>query len=148
MPICDTCGAHLPDGITCEDDFLQFLYWEFENPELLPAHHLMVLCYHIQHPHLYSEEALKLAHQLLKQFVTTDITPEAMRERMKALVDSSKRQNKIRGTTNNHGRYPYLMPWTTHARDVVLAGPACYVGSIHAWAQSVFKTLVLENILA
>lgn len=56
--ICAACGAlHFADA-TCQDDFYQMLYWESElmaeSVDLMETHFLMVACYHLQHPHLYS----------------------------------------------------------------------------------------------
>lgn len=147
MPTCDSCGANLPDGITCEDDFHQFLYWEFQYPDLWPGHHLMVLCYHIQHPHLYSKEGLRGAHDLLRQFVATDITPQAMRQKIKKQVDSGNRQHKIRGTGTDQGHYPRIIPWPMHARDVVNGGYPHYVENVQAWAQAIYNTLLSEGLL-
>ena len=49
---CPECGAVLHDGETCEAYFHQMLFWEAENPANGEVHHLAVLCYHLQHPHL------------------------------------------------------------------------------------------------
>ena len=66
---CPACGANLPGGLTCEDCFHQMLFWENEESLLGEVHHLMVLCYHLQHPHLYSQEGLANAAGLLIDFV-------------------------------------------------------------------------------
>lgn len=147
MPICAVCGAALPDGTTCEDDFHQFLYWEFEHPDLGQVHHLMVLCYHIQHPHLYSEDGLRGAHELLRQFVATDISPHAIRQQIKEQVDSGNRQHTIRGTGTNQGRYPRTIPWTMHARDVVNGGYPHYIENVQTWAHAIYQNLLSEGIL-
>lgn len=50
---CAECGAAWTNGQTCEDHFHQMLFWEAENPRAgAEVHHLMVLCYHLQHPSL------------------------------------------------------------------------------------------------
>ena len=59
--LCSECGETLADGRTCADDFHQLLFWENERPELGEVHHLLVLCYHLQHPSLYSAEGLALS---------------------------------------------------------------------------------------
>ncbi len=55
---CPDCGALLQPGESCRAYFDQMLYWETEEPSRWAVHHLMVLCYHLQHPHLYSPETL------------------------------------------------------------------------------------------
>jgi hypothetical protein len=63
--ICPHCGAVLPDGGECRTLFDQMLFWENEVPENGAVHHLAVLCYHIQHPHLYSPGGLAESMGLL-----------------------------------------------------------------------------------
>jgi len=55
---CPQCGVPWTDGRTCRDDFDQMLYWENEVPENGAVHHLMVFCFHIQHPEKSSPEGL------------------------------------------------------------------------------------------
>jgi hypothetical protein len=69
---CPACGA---EGDNCEADFHQMLFWEAERPEIYEVHHLMVLGYHLQHPHLYSVEGLENALGLLQDFVSEGLTP-------------------------------------------------------------------------
>lgn len=54
-PRCPECGTAWSPGDTGRDCFHLLGVWEGENPAvILQAHHLMVLCYHLQHPSLYS----------------------------------------------------------------------------------------------
>ena len=69
IPRCPDCGAALNDDQPCETYFHQMLYWEAEFPALGVVHHLMVLCYHLQHPHLYSARTLTDAQGMLVDFV-------------------------------------------------------------------------------
>ena len=67
---CPECGASWTNGQTCDDYFHQMLFWEVENPgDGAEVHHLMVLCYHLQHPSLYSPAGLSEARRLLAEFV-------------------------------------------------------------------------------
>jgi hypothetical protein len=69
-PRCAECGAVLTGVQTCQDYFYRMLYWETEDTRVLDVHHLMVLCYHLQHPSLYTSDGLVMARQLLTEFVT------------------------------------------------------------------------------
>jgi hypothetical protein len=65
------------------------LFWEAENPNYGVVHHLMVLCYHLQHPSLYSPEGLRQAITLLSDFLERGLTPEQVRKRSRNTVNSS-----------------------------------------------------------
>ena len=137
---CPECGAVWHNGRTCEDDFHQMLFWEAEFPEYGIVHHYMVLCYHMQHPSLYSPETLESSKQMLADFLS-GTTTEQMRKSMRDKVDSGKRKFKIKGTPDSHGAYQYPVQWTMTAADVVKAGAENYVEIVKAWAQSMYDDL-------
>jgi hypothetical protein len=137
---CPDCGAVVPAGETCIDSFHMMGYWELEYL-LYDVHHLMVVCYYLQHPHLYSPEGLESVKTMLVQFVEGDVTPQEMRKRNSKIVDSSVRKYKIAGTPESHGQYAHLVQWTITAADVVAAGMDRYYESVRAWAQSVLQAL-------
>ena len=62
------------------------LFWEAEKPSLGVVHHLMVLCYHLQHPHLYSPEMLLEARRMLADFVVGSVSPPSVESKMFTLV--------------------------------------------------------------
>jgi hypothetical protein len=139
---CAECGAGWIDGQTCEDHFHQMLYWEAENPAYgAEVHHLMVLCYYLQHPSLYSPEGLSEARRLLVDFVERGLSPAEARQRNRARVDSSRRNWKIKGTAASHGSYARAIDWKMTAADVVTSGPDKYCDSVRGWAQSVSAAL-------
>lgn len=137
---CPECGALWHDGATCQDYFHEMLGWEFKH-SLLDVHHLMVLCYHLQHPSLYSPEGLREARRLLSEFVERGASPREIRQRNRSRVDSAKRNWKIKGTATSHGSYPRPMEWTMTAADIVAGEPERYYDNVRAWAQSVLKAL-------
>src|SRR5712675_1873376 len=103
---CPECDALQPEGHTCTDDFHQMLFWESEDfEERGQVHHLMVLCYHLQHPSLYSPETLAGARQMLADFIEGGVTPSEMRRRNKVKLSSANRDFKITGTPKHHGAY-------------------------------------------
>jgi hypothetical protein len=137
---CPECGAPQVNGLTCADHFHQLLGWELEYL-LFDLHHLMVLCYHLQHPSLYSPETLTAAMGMLRDFVEQGISPQAMRERIQGRVDSGVRQHRIKGIPDAHGAYAHPVTWALTVADVVAAGLDAYYASVQAWAESVLAAL-------
>jgi len=139
---CPECGTVWTNGVTCQDHFYQMGYWELENPTALyEVHHLMVLSYHLQHPSLYSPAGLSNAKGLLDEFLTTGITPSAMRQKIRGDVDSGIRKFKITATADSFGTYEHPVQWTMTAANVIAGGMANYCDNVRAWAQSIFDSL-------
>jgi hypothetical protein len=138
---CPECGASWFNAPTCEEHFHQMLFWEAENPAYGEVHHLMVLCYHLQHPSLYSPEGLSEARRLLVEFVEHGASPVEVRKRNRARVDSSRRNWKIKGTSASHGSYDPPVQWTMTAADVVAGGSENYCDNARAWARSINESL-------
>lgn len=136
---CPECGAPWPPGMTCEDHFHLLLFWEWEY-DLQEVHHLMVLCYHLQHPSLYSPEALREGRELLARFVEEDASPVQVRRDMQAAMASGGREWRVRGRPEAHGSYEQV-EWTTTIADVAEAGPGRYYESVREWACSVHEAL-------
>lgn len=135
---CPECGASWADGSTCSDHFHRMLYWESEDSTRWAVHHLMVLCYHLQHPSLYSAEGLAGARQLLADFVANGLSPEAARRRDRELVASNRREWSITARDGNRGAYERPVVWTMTAGDVVIGGATNYVENVRLWAASVW----------
>lgn len=138
---CPACGAPWPEGHTCEDDFHQMLFWEAEFPEYGAAvHHLLVVCYFLQHPHLYSPEGVKEGRRLLSDFLDRGLSPQKVRQDMRERVASDKRDWNISGK-KVPGSYSLPVHWTMRAADVVAGGSDHYVESVKAWARSIHQAL-------
>lgn len=142
QPTCPDCHAFLSDHLTCQDHFHQLLFWENEVPEYGEVHHLTVLCYHLQHPSLYSPEGLQYARKLLVDFQVRGLSPTEVRRKEKDQVDSGKRQIKITSRPGSQGAYPTPIQWKMTVADVVAAGKAHYPAAVRAWADSILHTLV------
>jgi hypothetical protein len=112
------------------------LFWEAENPRFgAEVHHLMVLCYHLQHPSLYSPAGLNEARRLLEEFVERNTSPAEVRQRNRTRLDSSQRDWKIKGTGAAHGSYADAIVWKMTAADVVASGSENYCDNVRLWAQ-------------
>ncbi len=139
--ICPECGAHCPPSTTCETYFHQMLFWEVEFPHYGVVHHLMVLCYHLQHPSLYSPDGLAAGIQLLTTFVRDGISPADVRRSNRDKVNSLNRDWKITARPDSKGSYPYPVAWTMTAADVVAHGSDHYCDSVREWAQHTYAAL-------
>ena len=113
------------------------LFWEKEDPTRWAVHHLMVLCYHLQHPSLYSAEGLATARGLLTDFIERGLSPEEVRKKNSGPVASGARDWTITARSGNQGAYDRPIPWTMTAADVVVAGAEAYVESVSTWARAV-----------
>lgn len=118
------------------------LFWENERPaDGAEVHHLMVLCYYIQHPSLYSPDGLREAMHLLSDFLEGGVTPQQARQRGRSGLNSGSRQWKIKGTAESYGAYPWPIRWEMFAGDVIAAGQDSYCASVRRWAQSILRGL-------
>ncbi len=142
---CPACGAPNTPNRACQDDFYQLLYWENEDPALGAVHHLTVLCYHLQHPHLYSPDGLRHALGLLDAFIH-GATPAEVRAANRARVDSGARGWKVTARPGFQGAYPHPVAWRMTIRDVVAAGMPAYLDTVRAWAQAIYEDLRQSGI--
>ena len=138
---CPECGAEWHGAETCQQHFYQMLAWEQENLDNWAVHHLMVLCYHLQHPSLYSPTGLNEAMRLLERFVEQGATPQDIRRQQSATVNSRNRTWKITGTPDSHGAYHQPIQWTMTAANVIANGENQYCASVRTWARSVYEAL-------
>ncbi len=148
MQRCAECGAMLPSVNTCQDYFHQLLAWEFAYPALTAGvHHLLVLCYHLQHPSLYSPAGLDWAKHLLVAFWERGLSPAEVRRQSRAALDSGRRSCKIKGTATFCGSYDVPIPWTLTVADVAAGGVGSYCDNVRAWARSVHAALTAAGSL-
>ena len=138
---CPECGAAWADGRTCADDFHQLLFWENERPELGEVHHLMVLCYHLQHPSLYSAEGLAHARRLLADFVAGGLSPAEVRQRQRGAVDSGERGWSVTARPGNRGKYERSPTWELRVQNVIAGGPNQYLKNVRLWAGAIVRHL-------
>lgn len=144
---CPSCSASWPSGgHTCTEAFNKILAWELDH-KLYDVHHLLVLCFHIQHPELYSPEALIWALRALVEFLNTDLTPAELRQRAGHQFNPATRTHRIQGTPESHGSYKNPPDWSIHITDVVAGGLESYYASINSWSLSIYKDLLMAGNL-
>ncbi len=117
------------------------LYWEAEVPARGEVHHLMVLCYHLQHPSLYSPDGLRHALGLLQDFVAHGKAPAEVRRRQRQQVASDQRAWKITARPGAHGAYDRRIAWTMTAADVIAGGADAYCDNVRLWAASIYRAV-------
>ncbi len=137
---CPECGADWSSGTTCTDHFHQLGFWELDH-QLYEVHHLMVLCYFLQHPSLYSPEGLRDAVQILALFLEEGLSPQQVRKRRAKALDSGTRPYPISARPDAHGAYARPIRWTMTIADVTAAGIEQYYRQVRAWADSVHRAL-------
>jgi hypothetical protein len=139
---CPDCGAVWEGSQTCQDYFYQFLGWEAGDLAALGGvHHLMVLCYHLQHPAKYSSEGLAYGLELLVDFVEGGLTIEEARRRNQSALDPASRTWKIRGTPASYGTYQHPIRWRITTAEVAAGGPENYVSGVKTWARATLEDL-------
>ena len=138
---CPECGAALAGTTTCQDHFHQMLYWETEVPARGEVHHLMVLCYHLQHPGLYSPAGLQHALGLLDDFIVRGKSPAEVRQLNRDKVASDQRTWTITARPGAQGAYERPIVWTLTAADVIAGGADAYCDTVRLWARSVYAAI-------
>lgn len=117
------------------------LYWENEDPANLAVHHLTVLCYHLQHPSLYSPEGLTVAKRLLVDFLERGLSPLEVRRLAGPAVDSGRRRFKIAATAARHGAYRRPVVWSMTVANVIEGGAGRCCENVRTWSRSILDEL-------
>jgi hypothetical protein len=120
--------------------------WELDH-QLYDLHHLMVLCYYLQHPQLYSREGLAGALALLRRFAVDGAYVVDVREQMRPSVQQGTRTYPITARPDNVGVYSQPVVWTMTAGDVVAGGVEQYYENIRAWTGSVVGALRAAGVM-
>lgn len=129
--VCPECGA-----LSCRDKFESMLALEFEDPAVFGAvHHVTVICYNLQHPVAFSEEALEWMRSTLRSIVEEGLTPAQIRERSQKQF---KGQVKV---LSKSPKAPRKAEWSMTATDVRTDSPEVYVNDVMAWARSILDDI-------
>lgn len=131
---CRECGA--PDSL-CKERFDEFLVLEFTDAGYGAVHHLTVTTYMLQHSSKLTREGWLHERELLQEFLVENKPPSYIRKQNKDLVDSGKRQFKIKSKTG----LPVINKtnWTKTILDVRTENAEVYCEDITAWARSVLQ---------
>lgn len=129
--ICPECGA-----AGCREKFESMLALEFEDPEVFgAAHHITVICFNLQHPSAFSDEALVWMRSTLRAIVEEGLSPAELRER-------SKKQFKGQvSVLNKAPKASRKIDWSMTVMDIRTDGPETYVNDVMAWAKAIIRDL-------
>ncbi|MGH2898266.1 MAG: DUF5946 family protein, partial [Solirubrobacteraceae bacterium] len=82
MTRCAECGAAHQPGETCRECFDALLAFENERPPVFgEVHHLTVASYFLQHPAGYSDAALEMWEELIRESLAGRATPRELLRR-------------------------------------------------------------------
>jgi Family of unknown function (DUF5946) len=138
---CPHCGA-----AGCKDKYGEMLALEFEQPSVFGAvHHLTVICYNIQHPDSFSDEALAWMRSALRDIVEKGLTgPELLKRARGSFSGDYKvkcRDSRARDRHTDVPCIPERTGWSMTVADVRTDSPGAYTGDIKAWARSILDDI-------
>jgi hypothetical protein len=140
--LCPECGA---PGMVCEARYNEFLALEFSDPRYGAVHHLTVAAYMLQHSSNLTREGWLYERELLREFLVEDKSPALVRQQKRDVVDSGKRQFKIKSRTGQ----PLIArtAWNRTILDVRADDAEAYCQDVEMWARAVLEEsfeIVLE----
>ncbi len=135
--VCPECGAILRDGRSCQEQFEALLVLEYENPQSAAnVHHLMVMCYMLQH-NRYSDEAAWMVVAGLEACLDRGVSPSELLRQNRRVTDSRVRQWKVTGSTT----FTRHIEWPLTIMDVSSVDADAYCEKVTEWAHSVLETI-------
>jgi hypothetical protein len=131
---CPECGA--PDQL-CHSRFDEFLVLEFTYEGYGAVHHLTVAAYMVQHSSKLTREGWLFERNLLREFLVENKPPAYIRKQNKDVVDSGKRNFKIKSRDGT----PVInkTTWKKTILDVRAENADVYCEDITVWATSVLE---------
>jgi hypothetical protein len=136
VTVCPECGA--PD---CRDKFDELLALEFEDPTVFGAvHHITVICYNLQHPATFTDEAIEWMRSSLRAIIVDGLSAVELRKWARKI---STGEIKIKRRTAPPEE-PRKIHWSMTVADVRTNDPEVYREDIVAWARSILNDLHIE----
>jgi hypothetical protein len=134
MSSCPECGVI--DNL-CHSRFDEFLVLEFTDPGYGAVHHLTVTAYMVQHSSKLTREGWLFERNLLREFLVENKPPAYIRKQNKEVVDSGKRNFKIKSRDGK----PVIgkSTWSKTILDVRAENAEIYCEDITVWATSVLE---------
>ena len=132
---CPECGA-----LGCREKFDAMMALEFESPTVFGAvHHITVLCYNLQHPSNFSEEALAWMHTSLRSVMIDGMSAATLRKyAAKIPKDVKIKRPESRSVDAKK------ITWSMTVADIRTENPAEYTEDAKKWALSILKDLKLN----
>jgi hypothetical protein len=139
---CPECGAPVPPGGSCRDNFYALLSLEggFPGAPGSILHFYAVASYNLQHPDSagLATSALHGLRHGLAEMLDGKLTLDELRRQMRRVTDGSTRVQRRPGEP-----VPVWSrgPWSMTVVDVLAATAASYPELVERWARSVRDTL-------
>lgn len=138
---CQECGAPLPDGGSCRDNFhdLLALEWEVPGGAGTVAHFFAVSSYGLQHPvsMRYTVEAIAWLKSAVTEALETGCSIESLRA-------SARTQGQDAHVTRRDGDPVAdwgVERWTLTVTDALSGGVDGYAGRVRKWAAAVIRDI-------
>jgi hypothetical protein len=141
---CSECGAPVPNGGSCRDNFhaLLNLEWQIPGGPGVAPHFQAVASYGLQHPDSmnYTADTLSRLHTALADQLDGRATIDDLRRRTRWATDGSTRVIRRPGDAVVPWR---CGGWPVTIADVLTGDPnaEAYAGRVAAWARSVRESL-------
>jgi hypothetical protein len=139
---CPECGAPIPEGGSCQENFHALLLLEAEVPGAAGSfiHFYTVASYVLQHPDSMNNTAAALAglHALLADALDGRVTLAQLRRRGRDAAEGSVRVTRRPGDPQPEWRRG---GWAKSVADVLAVGPEAYAATVTEWARSVRDAL-------
>ena len=130
---CLECGAPKVDGMDCWGMLGAIIAWEYEDPELLMEHFKTVASYNLQHPAMFTDEAIAGLRRSFIEHIDHGLPPSEIRKRTAALARGSKRVLR-----REPDRSPVLRRWPMTIADVCIPDrPQGAAQRVRDWARSI-----------
>jgi hypothetical protein len=139
---CAECGAEVPAGGRCRENFHQLLLLEGEVPGAAGSvtHFFAVASYNLQHPEsvgLTAEAAIGLL-DAFEDILDDRLTLEQLRTQVRRAASSAGRVTRRVGEPAPTW---FRGPWPLTCCDVIAAGAGAYRERVREWAESIRETL-------
>lgn len=139
--LCPECGAPVPEGGLCRDNFSALLALEWQVPEGAGtiAHFFAVSSYGLQHPDSmrYTVEAI----EWLRAAVTTALATGCSVEVLRASARSTSKNARITRREGDPVPSWGVDRWTMMVADILAGGTEGYAERVKAWAASVIDDI-------
>jgi hypothetical protein len=140
--LCSECGATVPEGGVCRDNFHELLLLESRVPGVaggLP-HFYAVGAYVLQHPESmnFTAESLQGLRIVIDDLLEERATLEATRRRIRQHTNGPKRVTRRAGDPAPRWT---VVSWPTTVADILAGGVEGYADRVTAWARSVRDAL-------
>jgi hypothetical protein len=139
---CPECGAPAVNGQTCWEQLGWLLAWEADDAELASQHYFTVVCYNLQHPAQFTDDAVVAMRDGFVDAMDRGLPVPEIRRRAARVFEGQKRV--LRDPTD---RRPLLRRWRMTIADVYWPDqPRGAAERVRAWAAAIRAELFDEGL--